>query len=363
MLQFLLHSRTALGCYFPDTYSKEFNERQTPSASSDGCVSVLNCLFNYIKSTSNGGALYCTSNYLLAVSSSFFSCNASAEYGGAIYFNNAVSGECILHGLCGNGCCTTHTSSAWGQFAWITVKNDASSKNYINYSSISRCGDSNSDARQTLRHENGKDFCQSVNISMSKCVYRSGIICTPNKDSISVTCSLSYSTFADNNASIYNCISCYSEVVKFEINFCNILRNKQVTLYQEGTIFTIGNLMIKNSCILENEATYIFYRYSSSYSITLSNCTVDKTTCNQNLIIQSTVSKSFILALDHMSTQNCHSEYDSVGSLTVIPCVSRPTKRVFCHTCENYHYQSIVSDFFTLICLFLVTFIHSNPLR
>jgi predicted nucleic acid binding AN1-type Zn finger protein len=103
---------------------------------------------------------------------------------------------------------------------------------------------------------------------------------------------------------------------------CNILRNTQVSS-SEGTIKSDGNLMIEDSCILGNTATNIFYAYSS-YIITLSlsNCTVDKTSNNGYLTTQNTVTKSFILGLNNMSTQNCHSEYDSAGDLTAVPYIT-----------------------------------------
>ena len=61
---------------------------------------------------------------------------------------------------------------------------------------------------------------------------------------------------------------------------------------------------------------------ASSSTIILSNCTVNKTTYNRNLVTQNTVTKSFILALNHISTQNCHSRYDYAGYL--IPIIQTP---------------------------------------
>jgi hypothetical protein len=354
-------SRRAWNYYFPGSNAKEYNTRQTPSALSDDCVYILNSLFSCIKSASNGGALYCTSNYLLVESSTFISCNTSYRYGGAIYFYNLDGGQCVLHEVCGNDCCTTYASDySRGLFLYTVVRKDASSKNYVNYSSISRCGDGNSDSRQTLHLENGREYCQSVNISMNKCNFRTGTVCFPYKDSSSVTCSLSYSTFADNNAFRNNCICFNIEGAVYEIKYCNIIRNTQVDLNNEGTIRSDGNVMIKDSCIFENNGTNIFHAQYTSYTITLSNCIVDKTTNNGYLTIQNTVRKYFILALNHLSTQYCHSEYDSVGTLTSILYDSRITMKVF-YTCRKNHYQPIISDFFSLICVFLVTFIHPNP--
>ena len=139
---FLLNSKTAWNDFFPGTSptnlpSQTYTYRQTPS---NTYLYVLNCLFSSITSTGNGGALYCTSTYLLVESTSFFSCKTSGGNGGAIYFSNS-SGQCVLHKVCGYDCCTT--VSNYPQFVQTNVKNDISSKNYINYSSISHCVNEN----------------------------------------------------------------------------------------------------------------------------------------------------------------------------------------------------------------------------
>jgi hypothetical protein len=331
-----------------------YSSRQTPSTSS---VYVSNCLFNNcILSSGNGGALYCSSaTYFFVESSSFFTCKANNGYGGAIYFYNSNCLQSILYSVCGYDC----SANDLGIFARMYINNGATNKNYVNYSSVTRCiGGS----QCTLYIQNGKIYFPSVNTSMNKCSYFSGIIYNPFVDSSSFTSSLSYCTFADNSASQYNCIWCNNDGAKYEIKCCNILRNTQVS-GSYGIIFARGNLMIEDSCILENTATYIFYQESSSYTITLSNCTVDKKTYNQNLITQNTVTKSFILGLNHMSTRNCHSEYDSAGYLTAAPYISThsSSKRVSLCTCGICHCQVKISDFFTLNWVFILSFIHPNP--
>jgi predicted outer membrane repeat protein len=309
---FLLHSMTTWIDYFPGTTnipSQTYTLRQTPS---NTYLYVLNCLFSSITSTGNGGALYCSTSvsYLLVESTSFFSCKTSGGDGGAIYFYNTNSGQCVLHEVCGCDCCTADGSR---NFVHIYVKDDISSKNYINYSSSSRCVNVN--AWDTLKLENGKICYQSVNISNNKC-YSHSIVCCPYVDSNSFTCSFSFSSFADNSVANYVLFLLWRSGAKYEIKSCNILRNTQVTVNSRGIIYTNGNTIIDDSCILENKATPTFYQESSSYRITLSNCTVDSTSNNGYLITQNTVTKSFILALNHMSTQNCHSEYDVAGYLT-----------------------------------------------
>jgi hypothetical protein len=326
--------------------STEYNSQRSYSS---GNIYVLNCLFNRFTSGSNGGALCCTSvTYLLVESSSFFSCKTSSYYGGAIYFENTNNGQCVLYGVCGNDCCSTYTgsSSPHGQFVFTKVNDDASSKNYVNYSSITRCIAVNPHTYCTVYLCYGKIYCPSVNSSMNKCHYFSGIWYYSFSDSNSVICSYTYSTFADNNALTYICVSLRREGAKHEMKCCNILRNIQVSS-SYGIIYGPGNWKIEDSCILENTATYIFYVISST--LTLSNCTVDKTTNNGYLTIQNTVTKSFILGLNHMSTQNCNSEYDSAGTLTAAPYVSHSTKILFCYTCKIN--KARISDLVSLIWL------------
>jgi hypothetical protein len=365
-MSFLKHIRTAWNDFFegsPTTtlVPKEYTSRQTPSVAN---VYVSNCLFNGCSSSSDGGALYCSTSvtYLLVESSSFLSCKTSSRYGGAIYFSNS-GGECVLHKVCGNDCHSTYTSgSSNGQFAYIYVKDTASSKNYVNYSSVVRCVNDISTSWYTLRIYNGNVCFPSVNVSMNKCAYRSGIYVTSFTDSNSVTCSFLYTSFTDNIASQYNCICFARSGPKYETKYCNILRNSQVSS-SDGTIYSNGNLLIADSCILENTASYIFYHGSSSYTTTLSNCTVDKTTATVgSLIIQKTVTKSFIHALNHISTENCKAEYDSAGTLTPITQPSSSSKKIMYYcTCKIFLCQPHLRDFVSLMWVFIFNIIHPSP--
>jgi hypothetical protein len=342
MLTFLMHYRTAWNDYFTGSPTliqhKEFGTTQTPSATS---VCVSNCLFRSITSSSNGGALFCSTSVtcLLVESSSFFTCKTSSGKGGAIYFTNTGSGQSVFYGLCGYDC-----SSSNGQFSRVDLYDSIPVKNYINYSSFVRCVDVSLNPLNMLCHQNGKILCPSVNVSMNKCSGRSGIYTNPSVDSNSVTGLFTYSTFADNHASDTICIYLERLGAKYEIKSCNILRNTQGNLGSRGTILRSGNLIIEDSCILGNTATYTFYETSSSYTITISKCTVDSTSNSGNFVIQNTVTKSFILALNHMSTRNCHSEYDSIGMFEETNTMSymrefypqAPTKR---HHFINQHFN------------------------
>jgi hypothetical protein len=346
-----MHNRTAWSDYFtgsPTLHQQKLYE--TVQSFSSTNVHVLNCLFRSTTSTSDGGALRCTSDtYLLVESSSFFSCTTSSSSGGAIYFSNTNSGQCVLHEVCGYDCWSTYSSgSKYDQFAYLRVNHAVSSKNYVNYSSIARCVNSYSNSYYTMRFWYGKICCPSVNLSMNKCQYRSTVACYP------FTGSFTYCSFVDNVANGDSCI--YSGMGNTNIEFknCNILRNTQGSRNSAGTIHTYDNMMFKNSCILENNANTIFYQ-ASSYTITVSNCTVDRTSNNGCLTIQNTATKSFIFALNHMSTQNCHSEYDSAGHLTPnIQTTSSPSKKqIQCFTYGQNLCQPLIFH-----SVFIFNFIH-----
>jgi hypothetical protein len=358
MLMFQFYSRTAWNDYFTGTKQPNFNSqtitsRQTPT---DTSVYILNCLFGPISTTSAGGALYCsTVTNLLIESTSFFSCKTSSN-GGAVYFSNS-GGQCVLHEVCGYDCCTTNSNSH--QFAYIYVNNDISSKNYINYSSIVRCVNEVSGTHYMLYLGCGKICCPSVNMSMNKCYYRI-FYCNPLGDSNSFTCSFSYSSFTDNTATGHTCFFLWNGA-NFEIKSCNILRNAH-TVYpnSEGIIYTCGNVMIDDSCILENKAYYTF-RQGSSYTITISNCTVDSTSNNGYLTTRNTITKSFIHALNHMSNLICHAEYDAAGILTPItPLPPSSKKQRQCYTGDKFFPQPRLRDVISLTSIFIFNFINPN---
>jgi hypothetical protein len=232
------------------------------------------------------------------------------------------------------------------------VNNAASRKNYFNFSSITRCVNTNSNSWHILYLYGGNTFCPSINESLNKC-YGTVIRCDPYIDSNPVTCSFSFSSFADNTAIQFILLHLDTNA-KYEIKSCNILRNTQVSS-SYGTIYTNGNTKIEDSCILENNANYIFYQRSSSYTITISSCTVDRISNNGYLTIQNTVTKSFIFALNHMSTQHCHSEYDSFGTIShIIPLSSSSKKQMLHYSCNEFFTQSSLRDFLLLAPIFSV---------
>jgi hypothetical protein len=120
MLALLLHNRNAWDDYFPVTNPNYYTTRQTPS---DKHVYVSNSL---------GVRCHAHQRHIVE-SSSFISCKTSSQKGGAIYFFNIESGECVLNEVCGYDCCSANNGSySYYRFACIVVKNDTSSVHCVN---------------------------------------------------------------------------------------------------------------------------------------------------------------------------------------------------------------------------------------
>jgi hypothetical protein len=151
MLTLLIQIRTAWNDYFTGTVTPQQTKLYTSTQTLSGTnVYFLDCLFRSITSSNYGGAFYCTSvTYLLVESSSFFSCKTSNNHGRAIFFQNS-NGQCVLHEVFGYDSCSTRSVTSYYQFAYIQVNDAASSKNYMNYSSIVRCVNLRSDSHYTL---------------------------------------------------------------------------------------------------------------------------------------------------------------------------------------------------------------------
>jgi hypothetical protein len=348
LLSYIMHPMTLWRDYFTGNPTTTRNRYNGPKLTlSDASAYISNSLFDKCTSNDSGGALYCKLvPQLLIESTSFFSCKTSHMYGGAIYFTSLYDCECVLNKVCANNCCSSKNSHSYGQFAKIEIKGNISCKNYVVYSSIVRCINANESSYYPMRLDRGIISFPKVNISMNKNERCSGVYCCPSSDSSSITCSFSYSTFIDNNATSNTCISIPGGA-NFEIKFCNIIRNTQIRSY-EGTISISGDLMIKDSCILENKADKIFSIGSGDYTITLSRCTIDSTINDRRVVINNTVTKSFVLALDHISTRNCHAQYDSTKKPT--PTTQPPfssKKRMYYCTCGGFFYLSRLRDFFS----------------
>jgi hypothetical protein len=335
-------------------------------ATTDQNVYVHDCFFQSCSSSSDGGALNCGSTIykLLVDQASFISCRTSSTKGGAILFESTTNGQCILSRVCGFDCSSTHTgSNSWGQFVYMTVKNDVTFKNYVNDSSFTHSSNTIIDSYEALRPQYGSVLWPSVNITNNVCYYFTAFLCHPTTGTgspVSETFCISFSSFVNNTADNNNVMYHTNSASSHRIDTCNIIGNKQTG--SSGIIYSSANLHIKDSCIIGNE-NRVFY--ASSKTITISNCTIDDDIftsgrCYGSVTVNKTISKSFINALSHIATQRCDSYFDSYGTLTVEPKV--PSRTIRCLISFNCKYQT--NDLIRYMQLiFLLTFLPSDPVN
>ena len=331
-------------------YTKNAYNSQIQLTSSSN-IYIFDCLFNSITSGTDGGAILATTTPSLLIESTLFSsCKTTANEGGAIYFVNTGTGQSVMNKVCGIDCCSTYSSStSYGQFAFTYVKDNINNKNYVNFTSIAHCINTITNSLYTIEIADGKISIQGVNITKNKCYSRSAFYL----QSAAVTSSLLYSSFVNNTALGYNCIYLCSSSQK-EMKNCNVIRNTRGSSTSEGTIRSNGNLNIYESCILENNASYVFYA-ASGYTITLSNCTTDASNKKSgNLVVSNTAEVSFINALVHFKTGQCEAYFDSVGSLTV-----QPTKKRRNTICTCIYKRPMIDPHRLITFMFVITFISS----
>jgi hypothetical protein len=264
-----------------------------------------------------------------------------------------------LSKICGFNCSSTYSSSNYGQFAYIYVRDDTTYKNRVNDSTITQSLNKGSNSYETLRIYNGNILCPSVNFTNNECKYYVVIHTRPKEGTgspASETCCISYSSFVNNTANGgYRCIMLNRYTTSQRIDTCNIINNEQ-TSSSDGIIYAFTNLLIKDSCIIGNDKTNrVFYEGWSSCKITISNCTIDSDIFMNkryygSVTIIRTNDKAFINALPHISTLHCDSYFDSnIPSKTSRSLMSCYFK---CPTNDLLKYMQFI---------FLLSFLPSDP--
>ena len=256
---------------------------------SSGNAHIRDTVFKELSPESSGGAIYCSESSLLflAEATSFLDCTPSGA-GGAIYLS--ITGESVLSKICGFGC---FSKANKGQFDYIEVTSEATKRNELLDSSVSRY------------HNYGKVHFKNDNISLNEC-NRYSAIDSDNQyaESNCFGFTLEYSSIANNSASTCICIRASSSYKKL-ISSCNILRNKQVdTGY--GIIHMMNyETIINNSCILGNIGSKIIYYVFFSDGI-VSNCTLDFNSSSvSGVSITNQAKTSFINRIECFSTASC----------------------------------------------------------
>ena len=309
----------------------------------NGDIYVFKCQFIECKATgsSDGGAIFVSSSEstkMLLESSNFIRCRTERN-AGAIYF--AEDGSCVFSKVCGFGCYTTGTEDCY-MFDYICCSKDLSYKNQINDTTVTHSINENS--MGSMEHDNGIALFKSLNSSLNKCNHDPGMYCNFYKSMLISFCSLDNNTASTSSIVLVIC----HNTKKCEMKFSNIVKNNHVQdSTEEGIILAEGDLVIKDSCIIENEATYTFYERLKSCSITVDNCTLDEdieSKTGNYVMITNISSSSFINALVHLTTGNC---------------VITKKRRNFCQTRKEFWKMRRTVDITQIMALILVpSFIH-----
>ena len=289
----------------PSLSHKLIKERQANLC--DGDIYVFRCEFIECKATGSYGGAICvsssTSTKMLLESSKFIKCKTN-KGAGAIYFSN--NGNSVISKICGFGCFSTGSIN---QFDFVLCSRNISYKNHINDSTITHS--ISESCTNNLVHNFGFVVINNFNSSLNKCINNAGLLCNPAETPTEnpISCILSFASFVNNTSSEGRIIFLGNNKAKKKMKLSNIIRNEVIKAStSDGIMHSIGDLTIKDSCILENRANYTFYEQGSSYTITVDNCTLDEDVESKKgsyVLITNKATKSFVHALDHISIRIC----------------------------------------------------------
>ena len=231
-------------------------------------INLINCYFqrttifigeNTDVYSKSGSIIFCyNSNSFLNINECiFYNCGCSG-YGGAIFFYGSESNlGSIINKICAYNCFT----NLFGQFCYISVKDNTNYKNNFNFSSILKCNNNISFGYQSIRLRNGDQEINSINLTFNECLQTSGILFEASNKLI-----FQYSTIFNN--SVKN-----SHILHFEtyasiniISNCNIINNFSPS---KGVCYCIGNNYYFQYCYFNNNFNQIFFVFS--YTVYLEN--------------------------------------------------------------------------------------------
>ena len=177
---------------------------------------IQNCYFFYMENQNKGSAVCfeVTSGHLLIEDSTFNDCSIlqSDQEGtsGAIYVD---SDTFILNRVCGFNCTS--------QFNCGFSESDTKTRSFLDDCSVAHCSAKN---WLTIRLMNGNIQINRVNTTFNKCTRLTAIYSSPTISVINnIGCVISYSSFANNNASQYECIYFFGSSFEYRMNHSNVI--------------------------------------------------------------------------------------------------------------------------------------------
>ena len=222
-----------------------------------------------------GGAIYYNSKEgykALIESSTFQQCKYVAN-GGAIY---NIQAEFVISKCCSSSCYSQDLTLG-AQFIYSTTKRSANVKNDILDSAVSFSMPSSSTPTggNTLSMSNGIIHIDKVNISNNYCKYYTALYVLMESNIAEQQCSIQYSSFNHNLASIDKIIYIESLCTSF-IEHSNIILNHDSGT--NGLISAESQMSINHCCILNNTANYIFH--GNNRILNIIDSTIDQLTYN-----------------------------------------------------------------------------------
>ena len=204
-----------------------------------------------------------------------------------------------------------------------------------------------------MYHLYGIVLLKGVNCSFNRCTRDAACYSqnTASTTAYPVTCSLSFCSFANNNATQFRIIYLNNYSGNKEIKSCNIVDNShEADSSSNGIIYINGPCEIKDSCITGNKATYTFYESHSSSTITVSYCTLDPDVDSKKssyVTITNKATSSFTVPLFHLNTDKCKAEFIKAGKRS----------SNFCHTQGGSYFMILVrkKDILKMTTLIFIT--------
>ena len=311
----------------------EETDPQRLSLSSDSYI--VNCYFYSITYLDSGAAIYLSKKdvHFLVEFSTFVECETTGTdtFSGGLYIGYA---DFAMNHVCALECNSYYRSS------FTRVTNQGRTVNSIHLSSIAYCVSKDD---YTMRHAYEYIDIQSVNLSHNTVNSYSALYCSPYKTNIGeIGTSISYSSFADNNATSECCIYFGSGGVNVhKIHESNVIYNTQPT----KAIGTSGTLTLQSCTIIENKGSPVF-----SGSISLNKCAVSKDQYKDasNLDTAEVTTKSFINELTFIETGSCVNIFDYIEDLMPSKIQTKP---LYGNIDVIYQYKSFFIQS-VLICIF-----------
>jgi len=182
-------------------------------------------------SVPRGGMIFISGNgyHLTIVSSAFYMCQC-VGWGGAIWFNSSIGGECVFNKICAYEC------YAWYNLFSIAIVGN-NMYNNCSFLSISACAPSYqyTNNSQSFSMQYGKQFIESLNSSKNY-----GNTCTSLLLCHGEFCRARFSNFVSNYASYSICIYFYYQFISNECSYMNFYSNYQ-SMINYGQIFAYNS--------------------------------------------------------------------------------------------------------------------------